>query len=108
MQVSQFLRDLSLDGVEVHEREACLGHCGHGPNVLVVPSPAGSAAVDSRQRELSQMSHPADILRALDDICAIHVDAADMAAAQLRLEGVAAARRGDAKRATGLFSEVGF
>ncbi|GAB4818874.1 hypothetical protein N2152v2_005920 [Parachlorella kessleri] len=104
--VSQFLRDLSLDGVEVHEREACLGHCGQGPNVLVVPSTAGNGAVESRQWELSQMSHPADILRALDDICGIHVDSAGLAAAQLRLAGVAAARRGDATQAAGLFTEA--
>ena len=79
----------------------CLGQCGAGPNVAIVPTD-GSAPLPV----LPHMATPARLSAALSAICGVSIDQAYLKATELRLAGNAAARGGSLAKAEALFLQA--
>ncbi|KAL4444073.1 hypothetical protein ABPG75_011810 [Micractinium tetrahymenae] len=98
-QVAKFAQDLHLPLVEV-QTCGCLGECGNGPNVAVIPLDGTRPLV---LRHVSTARRMADLLR---EVCAQEaVDEALLKATELRLAGNAAARDGQLARAAELYTQ---
>ncbi|KAL4429988.1 hypothetical protein ABPG77_004358 [Micractinium sp. CCAP 211/92] len=99
-QVAKFGQDLQLPLVEV-QTCGCLGECGAGPNVAVIPLDGTCPLV---VRHVGTPRRMAELLR---DVCAQQeVDEALLQATELRLAGNAAARGGQLARAERLYTQA--
>ena len=87
-----------LEELDVSEC-GCLGQCGNGPNVAIVPTD-GSAPLPV----LPHMATTARLSAALGAICGIAIDQTYLKATELRLAGNAAARGGSLAKAESLFT----
>jgi hypothetical protein len=99
--IEQFARGLALDTVAV-EAVGCLGGCGAGPNAALVSrsNPAAPPLL------LSRMASPKRLAEALEALCGVTIDAAYLAATELRLRGNDAAAAGRPERAAELYTEA--
>ncbi len=75
-QILQFAQDLHLDGIAVREM-GCLGKCGNGPNVAVLPPGV----------VMNHMATPARFADAMRAVCGAEVTLAVLRATELRLAG---------------------
>lgn len=99
-QILQFGRDLALPTVDVVDC-GCLGSCGAGPNIAVLPS-----ADDAMPLLLHHITTPAKLAEALEAVCGVAIDDRVLRATQLRLAGNAAALDNDLPRAISMYTEA--
>lgn len=106
-QIFQFGKDLALPTVTVQEC-GCLGSCGNGPNVAVLPfdiAPDGSRQA-AAPLLLHHLSTPAKLAEAMTDVCGEEIDDRILKCTELRLAGNSAAMNNDFSRALQLYTEA--
>eukprot|EP00884_Botryococcus_braunii_P016103 jgi/Botrbrau1/3176/Bobra.37_2s0006.1 len=94
-QIAKFAEDLHLQGLAVRTT-GCLGACGAGPNIMVMPD-------QLQLRHVSTVTKMTDILR---EVCGFAIDEALLQATRLRTAGNAEARAGNAEAAERLYTEA--
>ena len=99
-QILQFGKDLALPGIEVTDC-GCLGSCGAGPNIAVLPLREPS----SLPFLLHHMTTPAKLAEAFRDVCGAQIDETVLKCTELRLAGNSAARDNKLDRAIELYSQ---
>lgn len=99
-QLVQLGRDLHLEPALEVKAGGCLGQCGSGPNLAILPT-------DGTQPLLIQhVGTVAKLAAVLRDVCGAPVDAVLLRATELRLAGNAAVRDAQFLRAIALYSQA--
>lgn len=93
-QILKFTRDLGLEELDVQEC-GCLGNCGKGPNMVLMPG----------EVRLRHVSTPADMLGVLKSL-SIEIEPATLQATELRLEGNALAGGNDLQGAISKYQQA--
>jgi len=94
-EILKFVQDLSLPEVEA-EGCGCLGNCGNGPNMVILPD----------ETVLSHVGTVAKMTNVLNTHCKITIDPKFVIATQLRIAGNSAARSGDLSFAEEKYTEA--
>ncbi|CAD7703544.1 unnamed protein product [Ostreobium quekettii] len=92
--VLQFAQDLCHPDLDVNSC-GCLGNCGNGPNMVILPA----------EREVSHVGTPARMAEVLNMECGIQVSSDLVEATQCRQSGNVLARSGKLKEAMDKYSE---
>lgn len=98
-QIAKFGQDLGLEEFHI-TTTGCLGECGSGPNVVIMPHG------DAEAQLLSHVSTPAKFREALQLFCGVHVPDVLLKATELRLAGNMEARDGNLRGALRCYSEA--
>ncbi|GMH42381.1 hypothetical protein BSKO_10300 [Bryopsis sp. KO-2023] len=93
--VLRFAQDLSIPNLEA-ESCGCLGQCGNGPNMILLPS----------ETFVRHVSTPADMAEVINRECEVVISEDMLRATELRQMGNALARSGDLKGAEAKFTEA--
>lgn len=101
-QIAQLAKDLAIPGISATAC-GCLGSCGAGPNIAVIPV-AQAGSVDAPML-LHHVSTPAKLAEVLSTVCHAPIDAAVLKATELRLTGNAVAMEGDTAKAIEIYTE---
>lgn len=101
-QILQFGTDLSHPLVRV-EPCGCLGSCGKGPNVVIIPLETGPT--ENSPKIIHYQSSPARFVDMLHTFCNVTVDQMFLKSTELRLAGNAEAMDGNYENAIKLYSQ---
>jgi hypothetical protein len=108
--ILQFTKDLALPNITVNEC-GCLGSCGSGPNLAVIPLPNRTAsppsgATPSMPLLLHHVATPSTMSDVLKEVCGAAIDDTVLRATELRLAGNAAATDNDFPLALNLYAQA--
>jgi len=103
VQIAQLASDFAVPGV-VATTCGCLGNCGAGPNVTVIP--VGTNKESTPPMLLHHISTPAKLASMLSAVCGANIDGNVLRMTELRVAGNAAAHAGDVERAIELYTEA--
>ena len=106
-QIFSFGKDLALPTVAVEEC-GCLGSCGNGPNIAILPYDITSngSRHPAAPLLLRHISTPAKLADVLTAVCEASIDAKVLKCTELRLAGNSAAMGNDFKRAIQCYTEA--
>lgn len=105
-QVLKFVQDLGLPNV-TGSATGCLGHCGKGPNaVLLHTSAQGDGVEVLPQQQLQHVTTPSAVVQVLKAFCDAGIDAMVLEATQLRLSGNSFAVQGDLPKAIEAYTQA--